>query len=169
MVSSSYLPREPRKLSRKLTEEFLLNNNLGSNGGGPGLWEKGSRGEEPLRSREEEHVRGREEEHVRSREEEHMRSREEEQRQKYVMDRKGGEQKNLVRREEEEEQEQVYHGKKEEHEYFGKKEESESLGKKEEQEYLGRKEELSLDSEELPSFSSSVTEDVELVLGGRHR
>ena len=135
MISAISLLREPRKLSRKLTEEFLLNNNLGSNGGGPGLWEKGGRGEE------------------------HLRSREEEQGQKDVMDRKAGEQGDFVRSRQEEE-EQVYLGKKEEHE---------NPGKKEEQEYMGRKEELSLDSEELPSFSSSVTEDVELVLAGRHR
>ena len=135
MISAISLLREPRKLSRKLTEEFLLNNNLGSNGGGPGLWEKGGRGEE------------------------HLRSREEEQGQKDVMDRKAGEQSDFVRSRQEEE-EQVYLGKKEEHE---------NPGKKEEQEYMGRKEELSLDSEELPSFSSSVTEDVELVLAGRHR
>ena len=144
MISAISLLREPRKLSRKLTEEFLLNNNLGSNGGGPGLWEKGGRGEE------------------------HLRSREEEQGQKDVMDRKAGEQSDFVRSRQEEE-EQVYLGKKEEHENPGKKEEQEYMGRKEEQEYMGRKEELSLDSEELPSFSSSVTEDVELVLAGRHR
>ena len=72
--------------------------------------------------------------------------------------RKAGEQGDFDRRGEEEEQV-----------YFGKKEEHENPGRKEEQEYMGRKEELSLDSEELPSFSSSVTEDVELVLAGRHR